>query len=109
MSIKFPILSINFQDDTPLEYVQQWFDKHPDLTMKYRHMGYKYSQIKSYYESPLSLTISEPDAPYLITATLNIKKHEMRLHKCLPRGALIKTGRPPKKALFTEEPLPQTE
>lgn len=43
MSIKFPILSIDFEDDTPLEYVEKWFSEHPDLTMKYRHMGYKYS------------------------------------------------------------------
>jgi hypothetical protein len=50
----------------------------------------------------LAIVISEPDSPYQITATLNIKKKEAKLHKCQPRGALIKTGRPPKKALFTE-------
>jgi hypothetical protein len=43
MSIKFPILSVNFEDDTPLDFVNHWFSEHPDLTMKYRHMGYKYS------------------------------------------------------------------
>ena len=43
MSIKFPILSINFEDETPHEYIQQWFTEHPDFTTKYRHMGYKYS------------------------------------------------------------------
>ena len=62
MSIKFPILSINFQDDTPFEYVQEWFSRHPDLSMKYRHMGYKYSQIKSYYESSISVVLQE--CPY---------------------------------------------
>jgi hypothetical protein len=43
MSIKFPILSINFEDETPMDFIQQWFEAHPDFTQKYRHMGYKYS------------------------------------------------------------------
>lgn len=43
MSIKFPILSVNFQDDTPFDFIKNFFDEHPNLTMKYRHMGYRYS------------------------------------------------------------------
>jgi len=75
--------------------------------MKYKHIPYKYSQIKSYYESPLSVVIQE--SPYKIIATLNIKKQEVRLNKCKPRGAEIKLGRPPRKHLFVNTEPVETE
>ena len=42
-------------------------------------MGLNFSQIKSYYESPLEIELI--DSPHKVIATLNIRKKEAKLEK----------------------------